>query len=295
MTIGEKIKMQRKSLGLTQTELGARLGVQKNAVSKWECGRVDDIPSSKIKAMAQLFGVQPSYLIDDETTVPSPANEAAYLTTGERMRARRKELGLSADDVAAALNVSRATIFRYEKGDIEKVPGNSLAPLEKVLHTNAAYLMGWSNDPSPAEETPTASNITPVDFSHLKRIPILGRIAAGAPIYAEENIEGYTFTDLNGGAEYFALRVRGDSMNAVRIYDGDIVIIRRQDIVENGEIAAVLIDNQDATLKRFSRNGDTVTLIPQSTNPEHQPFVYNLKDTSVKILGLVIKVEFQPR
>ena len=74
MTIGEKIKMQRKSLGLTQTELGAKLGVQKNAVSKWECGRVDDIPSSKIKVMAQLFGVQPSYLIDDEITgLPSPA------------------------------------------------------------------------------------------------------------------------------------------------------------------------------------------------------------------------------
>ena len=66
--------MQRKSLGLTQTELGAKLGVQKNAVSKWECGRVDDIPSSKIKVMAQLFGVQPSYLIDDEIVeLPSPA------------------------------------------------------------------------------------------------------------------------------------------------------------------------------------------------------------------------------
>lgn len=138
------------------------------------------------------------------------------------------------------------------------------------------------------------SNTIPVDFSHLKRIPILGRIAAGAPIYAEENIEGYTFTDLNGGAEYFALRVRGDSMNAVRIYDGDIVIIRRQDIVENGEIAAVLIDDQDATLKRFSRTGDIVTLMPQSTNPVHQPFVFDLKKTNVKILGLVVKVEFQP-
>lgn len=67
MTIGEKIKNERKALGLTQTELGEKLGVQKNAVSKWECGRVDDIPSSKIKAMAALFGVQPSYLIDDET------------------------------------------------------------------------------------------------------------------------------------------------------------------------------------------------------------------------------------
>lgn len=64
MTVGEKIKQQRKALGLTQTELGERLGVQKNAVSKWETGRVDDIPGSKIRAMAELFGVAPSYLID---------------------------------------------------------------------------------------------------------------------------------------------------------------------------------------------------------------------------------------
>lgn len=139
------------------------------------------------------------------------------------------------------------------------------------------------------------SNVTPIDFSHLQRIPILGRIAAGVPIYAEENIEGYTYTDLNGGAEYFGLRVRGDSMNAARIYDGDIVIIRRQDIVENGEIAAVLIDDQDATLKRFSRHGDIVTLMPQSTNPVNQTFVYDLKETTVKILGLVVKVEFRPQ
>lgn len=70
MTVGEKIKAQRKQLGLTQTELGEKLGVQKNAVSKWETGRVDDIPGSKVRAMAALFGVSPSYLIDDgEETV----------------------------------------------------------------------------------------------------------------------------------------------------------------------------------------------------------------------------------
>lgn len=66
MTVGEKIKTLRKELGLTQTELGEKLGVQKNAVSKWETGRVDDIPGSKIRTMAALFGVSPSYLIDDE-------------------------------------------------------------------------------------------------------------------------------------------------------------------------------------------------------------------------------------
>lgn len=66
MTVGEKIKTLRKSIGLTQTELGQRVGVQKNAVSKWECGRVEDIPTSTIKALATLFGVPASYLIDDD-------------------------------------------------------------------------------------------------------------------------------------------------------------------------------------------------------------------------------------
>ena len=65
MTIGDKIRFHRKALGLTQTELGDRLGVKTNAVSKWECGRVEDIPTSKIRAMAALFGVRASYLIDE--------------------------------------------------------------------------------------------------------------------------------------------------------------------------------------------------------------------------------------
>ena len=133
-----------------------------------------------------------------------------------------------------------------------------------------------------------------IDLSNMKRIPILGRIRAGMPIYAVENIEGYTLTDLNGGAEYFGLRVTGDSMNAARIHEGDIVIVRRQDIVENGQIAVVLIDGQDATLKRFNRDGDIVTLMPQSTNPKNKALTYNLKKSSVKILGLVVRVEFEP-
>lgn len=73
MTIGDKIRLHRKALGLTQTELGEKLGVKTNAVSKWECGRVDDIPTSKIKAMAKLFDVQPSYLIDEKQ--PAPTND----------------------------------------------------------------------------------------------------------------------------------------------------------------------------------------------------------------------------
>lgn len=130
------------------------------------------------------------------------------------------------------------------------------------------------------------------DISKLHRIPVLGQIAAGLPLYAEENIEGYTYTDLNGGAEYFALRVKGDSMNALRINEGDIVIVRRQSDVENGEVAVVLIDGDSATLKRFYRTDSAITLMPQSTNAEHQPQVYDPAKTRIDILGKVVKVEF---
>ena len=83
MTIGDKIRLHRKALGLTQTELGEKLGVKTNAVSKWECGRVDDIPTSKIKAMAKLFDVQPSYLIDEKQPAP---------TNGDGLNAEDKRL-----------------------------------------------------------------------------------------------------------------------------------------------------------------------------------------------------------
>lgn len=203
----------------------------------------------------------------------------------------RKREGLSQQELANTLKISRSAIGMYETGKREP-DLETLEVFADFYNVDMNTLTGKAPVKKQTNKLPDTA--VPVDFSHLKRIPILGRIAAGAPIYAEENIEGYTFTDFNGGAEYFALRVRGDSMNAVRIYDGDLVIVRKQDIVENGEIAAVLIE-QEATLKRFSRSGDIVTLMPQSTNPEHKPLVYNLKDTSVKILGLVVQVQFQPR
>jgi len=205
LKIGDKIRMLRKRKGLTQTELGEKLGVKTNAVSKWECGRVEDIPMSKVKAMSVLFDVTPSFLIDDE-----------------------------------------------------QLP----------------------------------SNATPLDVHSFHRIPILGRIAAGLPLYAEQNIEGYTLTDLNGGAEYFALRVKGDSMNAARIQEGDVLIVRRQEEVENGEVAVVMVGEDDATVKRFYSAGNTVTLMPQSTNPQHQAQMYDLRKTKIKVLGKVVKVEF---
>lgn len=136
------------------------------------------------------------------------------------------------------------------------------------------------------------SNAIQIDFSKYHSIPILGRISAGLPLYADQQIEGYTLTDLNGGAEYFALRVSGDSMNAAGINDGYIIIVRRQEEVESGEIAVVMVGDNDATVKRFYSEKNSVTLMPQSTNQIHHPQIYDTRKTRIKVLGKVVKCEF---
>ncbi|MFR1808025.1 MAG: LexA family protein [Pygmaiobacter massiliensis] len=210
------------------------------------------------------------------------------MTTGERIKIKRKEKGLSAEYIAQKLEVSPATIYRYENGAIEKVPGEKLKDLAKVLDTTPAYLMGWE----------TVSQPQPLDLSKIKNIepyrptraiPVLGCVAAGMPLYAEENIEGYVHCDFDDNYQYFALRVSGDSMTAAGIGDGDLVIVREQPEVENGQMAVVLVNGNGATVKNYRREGNTVILSPQSFNPEHHPQFYNLKEVPVRIVGLVIE------
>jgi repressor LexA len=120
-----------------------------------------------------------------------------------------------------------------------------------------------------------------------KRLPMLGNIACGEPIYAEEEHESYVAADSSLDAD-FCLRAQGDSMTGARIYDGDIVFIRSQDAVDNGEIAAVII-NDEATLKRVYYYPEEEKLILSPENPRYAPLVY-IKDelNSIKIIGKAV-------
>lgn len=193
--------------------------------------------------------------------------------------------------IADRLSLSPGTISRYTNGKMApKI--STLYMLADALGVNPLWLMGYDEPKHVKQES---KNILPegaYSYKPTHRIPILGRIVAGMPIYAEENIEGYTYTDLNGGAEYFALRVVGDSMDLARIYEGDTLIVRRQDVVEPGEIAVVMVGEDEATVKRFYQTDTVVTLIPESTNPKHKPQVYDLREVPIRILGKVVKVEF---
>ena len=201
------------------------------------------------------------------------------MTVGSRIREYRKKLDLSVDDVAEKLGKNRATIYRYESDDIENLPATVLEPLAKILQTTPAELMGWKREP-----VSDLSSIPSIEPYNPTMVPIVGTIAAGTPILAEENIEGYApLQDKNAD---FALTIKGDSMIGDNIHPGDIVFIRQQPTVEIGEIAAVLIDG-DATLKHFYRDGDSVTLV--SSNTKYKPMVYHKGDCDeFRILGKAV-------
>lgn len=212
------------------------------------------------------------------------------------LKNRRKELGLTMLEVAQKVGVSEATISRWESGDIANMRRDKIVLLAKALQVSPSFIMGWdeeSNNVAPKIKLLNQDIGTPYN-PIIHKIPILGRIAAGLPLYAEEHIEGYTYTEHNGGAEYFALKIKGDSMNAAHINDGSMIIVRRQPEVENGQIAVVRVGKEDATVKRFRKDGNIVQLVPQSYNPEHQIQIYDLKDTEVEVIGKVVecKVEF---
>lgn len=201
------------------------------------------------------------------------------MTTGERMKQRRKEIGFSAEKVAERLGVSPATIYRYEKGDIEKVPVDSLAELAKILQTTPAYLMGWEEQPSPAaSRKPTI----PPGFEPMPAmdvVPLVGRIACGTPIMAEENIEQMVCVPSSWHST-FTLTCKGDSMEP-RIHDGDLVAIRSQPEVENGEIAAVRI-GEEATLKHVYLHENFIELRPE--NPAFGSIILNREDMNTVVI-----------
>lgn len=123
----------------------------------------------------------------------------------------------------------------------------------------------------------------------VKKIPVVSKISAGLPIYSEENLIDYIYfatNKLNADKEEFGLKVSGDSMDKI-FQDGDIVVVEKDSVVENGQLGVVLINGYNATVKRIRYNGDQIILIPESNNSSHYPQVYG-KNDEVKIIGRVV-------
>lgn len=123
----------------------------------------------------------------------------------------------------------------------------------------------------------------------VKKIPVVSKVSAGLPIYSEENLIDYIYfatNKLNSDKEEFGLKVSGDSMDKI-FQDGDIVVVEKDSVVENGQLGVVMINGYNATVKRIRYNGDQIILIPESNNSSHYPQVYG-KNDEVKIIGRVL-------
>ena len=192
------------------------------------------------------------------------------------IKSRRKELNLTLEQVGDLVGVGKSTVRKWETGDIENMKRDKIVKLAKALRVSPSYIMGIEEGQSQLETLPVKNS------SRFK-------ISAGLPIYSEENLIDYIYFSkekLSDSKEEFGLRVSGDSMN--KIFDeGDVVVIEKDSIVENGQLGVVMINGYNGTVKRIRYNGDQIILIPESNNPNHYPQVYG-KNDEVKVVGRVV-------
>ncbi len=197
-----------------------------------------------------------------------------------RLRFLRNEKGESLEKIAKFLNVTIQTISNYETEKRDMTP-DTILKLSEYFEVSTDYLLGKSDIRN------TTSNIAESN-KKFYMCPVYGQISAGQPNWAEECIEGRLPLDpdlmgIVNPEEHFFLRVNGESMNKI-IRNGAFALIHKQDIVDDGEIAAVLVNGFDATLKKFTRQGNMIILEPQSNDDSFKTQVYD-KTTPIKILG----------
>jgi repressor LexA len=215
-------------------------------------------------------------------------------TIGEKIKLLRKNKdGMTQPELAKLLGVEPPAVSKYETNRVP-VPQDTIRKLSIIFGVSTDYLLGLDKETSTFtvdyDKTFTDAKMDLYNSIHeAVKIPVLGKISAGLPIMATEHIIGYEFVSkslLLPNRDYFYLLVTGDSMNQ-KFQDGNLVLIQRQDSVDNGDIAVVLINGYDATVKKFVRSNDVVTLVPMSNNSEHLPQMYNLNEIDINIIGKV--------
>ncbi|MEE0963682.1 MAG: XRE family transcriptional regulator [Ruminococcus bromii] len=191
----------------------------------------------------------------------------------ENLKILRERKQITQQQLADKLDISRSTIGMYENGSREP-DFETLELIADFFNVNMDRLIG---------------NLNPTDK---RMIPVLGYVKAGLPIEAVENILDYEeiSEDMARQGEYFALQIKGNSMEP-RMREGDIVIVRKQNIVNNGDIAVVLVNGNDATVKKFFKYDSGVNLI--SFNPNYEPFTYTpdqVNNLPVQVIGRVVEL-----
>lgn len=192
------------------------------------------------------------------------------------LKAARKKKGLTQIEVAKYIGLTQGAYSAWENGHV-KIDSQSLARLAELFGVSMHYLLGEDEDAA-----------QPKAF----RIPVLGEVAAGLPMMAEENIVDYEEVDpsMASAGDLFGLRIKGSSMEP-RIKEGDVVIVRKQEDVDTGDVAVVLVNGDSATVKRIKKETSGITLIPNNT--AFSPIYYSNDDIErlpVRIIGKVLEL-----
>lgn len=212
---------------------------------------------------------------------------------GRKIKLLRIEKNMTQEQLAKHINATKQTVFKYENGIITNIPMDKIKIIAKVFNVSPAYIMGWEerNTSQNGTDIFKLDNILPIST---QKIPFLGSVACGEPIYAEEDKESYIVLGTNVNAD-FCLRAQGDSMIGARIHDGDLVFVRKQEMVDNGEIAVVLIGD-DVTLKRVYYYPESQKLMLQAENPNYAPFMFvGTELDQIRILGKAIAFQSDVR
>lgn len=203
------------------------------------------------------------------------------ILAGNRIKDRRCELKMTLAELGNAIGVAPSTIQRYEAGSIARPKIPVIKAICSALDISYEWVTGHSDIPSNAFRAGGQPGV---------RIPVIGKVAAGLACHAEEYIEGYETvpaSDISSGEDYVYLRVSGDSMSPM-ILEGDLVLVRCQDIVDNGTYAVVIIDNEDGVVKKIFMSKGRIEL--RSENPYYPPRIFEGEECArVRIFGKVVE------
>lgn len=194
------------------------------------------------------------------------------------IKKRRTELNMTQEELAQKMGYSgKSMIAKIEAGKVD-LPQSKIMAFADALNTTPSYLMGWDENVSNEK----------LELGKY-RIPIVSVVAAGVPIYSEDNIIGWVDYDKNPGNDVFALKIKGDSM-APKISNGDIVIVDKSVAWEDNDIVIVRVNGHEGTCKRVKKYADGISLI--SINPNYEPMYYTkdqVNSMPVEIVGRVME------
>nr|DAU30307.1 MAG TPA: LexA repressor [Caudoviricetes sp.] len=204
------------------------------------------------------------------------------MTIYQRIKSLRESLGMTQQELAEKVGFKTASAVNKIELGLRDLNQGKIVAFANALHTTPGYLMGWEDSKSSESRIPNGFMLPPATVKK----PRLGVISCGVPINSEENFDGYDDVPEHINCD-FTLKCEGDSMIGARINDGDLVYIRQQPTVENGQIAAVLVDGCEKLLKRVYINDDSIIL--QAENPAYPPRVFSKEDMNrVSIIGRAV-------